>query len=174
MKKENKLNILLFTRKYDDYKSGVFNYALKMLGNSEDAEDVTQNVFIKLFHNLDKIRDKSKIKIWVYKTARNEIYGIYRKSNNYQIPIDEAIASDFVDDTENQPHTKIEAEEIGNLIQAEVEKLSEINRDTFLLREYSGLTYNEIADVTGVDVNVVKSRLFKTRKKLMKKISKYI
>ena len=171
MKLSESEKILLFGKYYEALKTGVYNYALKMLPDKEIAADVTQNVFVKFFENIENIREEEKIKIWIFKSARNEIYGIYRKSGNSIFSkFDETEIEKIPDD--NFPHKKVETSELANILLSEINKLPDASREVILLREYAFLRYNEIAEITGVDINVVKSRLHKARKKLIEKISK--
>ncbi len=173
MKLSENEKILLFGRYYDALKKGVYNYAVKMLSDKEAAADVMQNVFVKFFEHIENIREENKIKVWIFKSARNEIYGIYRKSGN-------SIFSEFDETTiENIsdggfPYEKVEASELADILLGEVNKLSEKSREVILLREYANLSYKEISEITGTDINVIKSRLFKARKLLMNRISKII
>jgi RNA polymerase sigma-70 factor (ECF subfamily) len=166
--------ILLFVKHYEKRKEAVYNFALKMLNDSEKAADVTQNVFLKLFENIELIRNENKIPVWIFITARNEIFAYYRsgerKERNYDA--DELENFNLADD--DNPGEKFELKELREIILTELDKLSDMNRETFLLREYGGLSYKEISEVTGAEINLVKSRLFKTRKKLIEKISKII
>ncbi len=171
MKLSDNEKILLFGKYYDALKSGVYNYALKMLSDRDLAADVMQDVFVKFFEHIENIRDESKIKIWIFKSARNEVFGIYRKSGKSLFTSFDEKDVD-INSHESLPHLKTEAEELGKIILDEINKLSRINREAILLREYSNLSYEEIANITGVDINVVKSRLHKARKKLTEKILK--
>ncbi len=171
MKLSENEKILLFGKYYEALKSGVYNYAVKMLSDKETASDVMQNVFVKFFEHIENIREEEKIKVWIFKSARNEIYGIYRKSGNSIFSKLDKTAIENIS-VGGFPHEKVEAAELANILLDEVNKLSETSREVILLREYAFLSYNEIAEITGVEINVVKSRLHKARKKLIDKISK--
>ena len=72
-------NIIDFTIVFNRHKKKIYNYALRMVSDKMIAEDVVQNVFIKLYENLGKIRNKKSISFWLFKTARNEIYSHFKK-----------------------------------------------------------------------------------------------
>ena len=78
--KENQ--IIEFTILFNKHKKRIYNYALKMLKDKMRADDIVQDVFIKLFENLNSIHNKQSIKFWLFKTARNEMMTFYRSTKN--------------------------------------------------------------------------------------------
>ncbi len=72
-------NIIDFTLIYNRHKKPLYNYVCKTAGSINNAEDITQNVFLKLYENLGNIRTTQSIVSWLYITARNEVYGSWRK-----------------------------------------------------------------------------------------------
>lgn len=167
-------NIIDFTLTYNQYKRHLFNYTFKMVNDRLMCEDIIQNVFLKLFENLNRIRNKDSIQYWLFSTVRNEIYSYYRKK---KIRIDQ-FGSDDADEIEIESPDKIENEldnkEMKELILNELNKMGIDQREVFLLKEYGGLSYKEIAEVMNIDEELVKSRLFKTRQKLIKKLTKIV
>ncbi len=163
---------LLFLKYYETNKDAVYNYALRMLKNKDVAADVVQETFLKLFENLDSIREHEKIKIWIFTVARNEVFGIFRSKASKSANIDEAEFENKLKEDEKTIPEKFELKELSQIIEAELNKIPELSKDVFVLKEYGGLSYSEIAEITDRTVSSVKSRLFKTRKKLIKEISK--
>ena len=154
---------------YKSYKPKLFFYVYKMVNNRELAEDLVHNVFLKLNTHLNKINEFDKISAWLFTTARNEVFEHLRKNKNRE----------FVTQ-ENEPHAKsslvkdIEDAQLIDLIDNEIERMPEEQREVFALREYSELSYKEISLLLNVEIDVVKSRLYMARKKLIKKLSKII
>lgn len=167
---ENSTKLVIeFTLVYNRYKSGVYFYIYKMLNNKILVEDIVQDVFIKFFENLEVIRQKESSAAWIYKTARNEVYQHLRQKKADHIEFEEADYNtdyDFVEQYENK--------EIRELISRELDSLPVDQKEVYLLKEYSGLSYKEIASIQNVDEDLIKSRLFKVRQKLIKRISKLI
>ncbi|VAX22462.1 hypothetical protein MNBD_IGNAVI01-1059 [hydrothermal vent metagenome] len=166
--------IVQFTIAYNRYKIGVYNYVLKMVGNKMVCDDLVQNVFLKLFENLDSIKNRESIKFWIYTTARNEVYLYFRKKK-----IDTTkFISDDTSDIETRSNENIEYQfelkEMKNLILNELNNISIEQKEIFLLKEYGGLSYKEISIISNIDENLVKSRLYKTRQKLIVRLSKII
>jgi len=138
------------------------------------CDDIVQDVFMKLYQNLDKIRNKDSILYWLFKTARNEIYDYYRGKH---IKVDQFNVAD-TDDIELESYENIEYQveqkELKDLIFAELNKMDIGQREVYLMKEYGGLSYKEISAVMGIDENLVKSRLYKTRQKLINKFEKIL
>ncbi|MEW6508761.1 MAG: RNA polymerase sigma factor [Bacteroidota bacterium] len=164
-------NIIDFTLTYNQYKRQLFNYTIKMVNDRLTCEDIIQNVFLKLFENLNRIRSKNSIQYWLFSTVRNEIYSYYRKK---KVRIDQ-FGNDNCENVEIEDSLQIEDDfdkkEMREIIINELNKIAIEQREVFLLKEYGGLSYKEIADVLKIDEELVKSRLFKTRQKLIKKLS---
>lgn len=145
-----------------------------MLGDKMRADDVVQDVFLKLFENLNNIHNKQSIQFWLFKTTRNEIVGFFRSNKNKNL-----ITHSFdVEETEIKEPTLLDEEfenkETNKLILDELDKMNEDFKEVFVLKEYSGLSYKEIASLLNIDEDLVKSRLYKARRKLINKISKLV
>jgi len=137
------------------------------------AEDIAQNVFLKLYENLPGIQKKESINYWLFHTAKNEVYTYLRKkkSNVDQFNVDDTdeieIKSEF------DFRILIELKETKEIIMNELNKMPFEQKEVFILKEYGGLSYKEIASVMEIDENLVKSRLFKTRQKLINCLAKF-
>ncbi len=138
------------------------------------TDDIVQNVFIKLYQNLDSIRNKQSIQFWLFKSARNELYTLFRNTKlkklyNEAEDYDEIEIEDTVSLSD-----EFEIRELNKLIMNELEKISPEQKEIFILKEFSGLSYKEIASLMEIDEELVKSRLYKVRQKLIKRISRYV
>jgi RNA polymerase sigma-70 factor (ECF subfamily) len=145
-----------------------------MVNNKMLCEDIVQNVFLKLYENMDLIKNKSSMNFWLFKTARNDIYSYYRSK---KVKFDQFYAEDISEinrASADNIEYNFERKELKDLILRELDCLPEEQKDVYLLKEYGGLSYKEIASVLNIDENLVKSRLFKTRQKLINRISKLI
>ena len=170
--KKSSNDIVQFTIAYNRYKIGVYNYVLKMVGNRMICDDLIQNIFMKLFENLKSIKNRESIKFWIYTTARNEVYTHFRKK---KIDTAKFVSQDLSEVNKSSSENieyQFELKEMKNLIIKELENSSIEQKEIFLLKEYGGLSYKEIAVISNIDENLVKSRLYKTRQKLTNKISR--
>ena len=135
------------------------------------TEDIVQNVFIKFYENMSNIREKEFVASWIYTTARNEIFDHFRRRSRKP---EEIINEEYEFPVKDNLEIEFENLELRKIIMNELDLLPHEQKEVYLLREYSGLSYKEIADIQKIDEELVKSRLFKTRQKLIKRISKII
>jgi RNA polymerase sigma-70 factor (ECF subfamily) len=138
------------------------------------TDDIVQDVFIKLYGNLDSIRSKQSIQFWLFKTARNEFYTLSRDTKLKKL-YDEAEDYDEVEIEDSVSlEDEFEHKELTKLIADELDKIRTDQKEIFILKEYGGLTYKEIASLMQIDIEDVKIKLYRVRQKLIKRISKLI
>ncbi len=145
-----------------------------MVENKMVCDDLVQNIFLKLFENLKSIKNRESIKFWIYTTSRNEVYAYYRKKKIDTMKFTSEDTSDVEKISSENIEYQFELKEMKNLILNELEKMSVEQKEIFLLKEYGGLSYKEISAISNIDENLVKSRLYKTRQKLINRLSKII
>jgi RNA polymerase sigma-70 factor (ECF subfamily) len=145
-----------------------------MLKDKMRADDIVQEVFIKLFENLNNIHNKQSITFWLFKTARNEMMTFYRSTKNKKFITESVDIENFEIENKTSLADEIEDAELKKLILIELEAMNEDYREVFVLKEYSGLSYKEIASLLNIDEDLVKSRLYKARQRLINKISKLV
>jgi RNA polymerase sigma factor (sigma-70 family) len=168
---DNPKNIIEFTLIYNRYKSRLYFFVYKMVNDRMMTEDIVQNVFIKLYENLENIREKEFTVTWIYTTARNEIFDFLRKKKRRA---EDILSEDNGLYSEQDLIIEYENIELKRIIMNELEVMPREQKEVYLLKEYSGLSYKEIADIQNIDEELVKSRLFKIRQKLIKRISKFV
>ncbi|HSL90054.1 MAG TPA: RNA polymerase sigma factor, partial [Ignavibacteriaceae bacterium] len=166
--------IIEFTLLFNKFKKRLYNYVLKMSADRMLTDDIVQDVFIKLYQNLDSIRNKQSIQFWLFKSARNELYTILRNTKLKKLYSE----SDNYDQMEVEDTVSLAVEfdfkELNKMVMDELDKINPDQKEIFILKEYSGLSYKEIAVLMDIDEELVKSRLYKVRQKLIKRISKYV
>ncbi len=138
------------------------------------AEDVVQNVFLKLYDSMDTIRNKDSIKYWLFTTTRNEILTLFRSK---KVKADQFNASDVteIEIASNELlQDKIEKNELKEIILNELEKENDEQREVFFLKEYGGMSYKEISELMNISEDLVKSRLYNTRQRLINRVKKII
>jgi RNA polymerase sigma factor (sigma-70 family) len=151
------------------YQRWVFNLALRMLGSAETAEDATQDTFVSAYRAIARFRGGS-FKAWVFKIAANSCRDKMRSARRASVTsLDNLIAEagDFIadDDTES-PEDYAERRELGRLLADSLARLPEDQRLVVMLSDVQGLSYEEIAQVTGASLGTVKSRLNRARSRL--------
>jgi RNA polymerase sigma-70 factor, ECF subfamily len=133
------------------------------------AEDISHNVFLKFYDNLDTIRNKERIEFWIFTTARNEIFNHFRKNKNR---INEPFEFHEERFSSNNLYDDFEQKELIDLIEEELKEMDSSQSEVYYLKEYSGLSYKEIAEMMNITEDIVRSRLFKVRQKLKTAIIK--
>ena len=148
------------------YKYMVFTLALKMLGNKEDAEEVSQDVFLKVFTALNTFKGESKFSTWLYKIAYYRSLD-YIKKNKRKIQTSSYDISEEYNIPETESSSdRLEAKERSQLIRAAIEELSAEDSVIITLYYFEELSLKEIAQVMGLTANNVKVRLFRSRSRL--------
>jgi RNA polymerase sigma-70 factor (ECF subfamily) len=135
------------------------------------AEDIIQTVFLKFFENFETLRNPESANYWLFSSARNEFINYYRK-NKRKSGFTDGLLSTHKDDFELENY--IEMNDLKNIILTELNKMDYEQKEVYLLKEYGGLSYKEISESLEIDINLVKSRLYKIRQKLINKISKLV
>ena len=147
----------------------VFHLALRQLGNREDAEDATQEVFLKAFTGLGSFRGESKISVWLYRITCNVCTDILRKrrdSVSLSLETEDGEAELELPDERFDPVALTERSDLREQVGEALKKLPADGREILLLREIGGQSYEEIAETLSLDIGTVKSRIFRARKKL--------
>lgn len=167
-------DILDFTLYYNRYKKKLFNYTLRMTGNRMATEDILQITFMRFFQNMGNIKHGVAIEFWLFKVVRNEIYTWLRSkkklSENY---LSDDISEINLEADETADAQLLEGERKEIVLKA-INSLSSEQKEVILLKEFSGLSYDEISEVCGIDTHLVKSRLYSARQKLIAQLSNKI
>lgn len=155
-----------------EYEKNVYNLALRMTGNSEDAYDMSQEAFIKAYNSLSAFRGESKFSVWLYRIVSNVCLDFLR-SKNRKPTVSLSVENDDGDEVEldiadesNSPELVLERGLTRDAVRRGLAALPDDHREILLLREIQGLSYDEIAEVLGLEAGTVKSRIFRARKKL--------
>ncbi len=161
--------IIDFTLIYNRYKKPLFNYLAKIVKSEMLAEDIAHDTFVKLYNNFNEIKKIERVEIWIFTTARNEAFGYFRKNgrrkeDSIEFHLEKKRDADLCDEYERR--------ELMEFIEAELDKMEEGQSDVYYLKEYSGLTYKEVARIMDITEDLVRSRLFKVRQKLKNAIIK--
>jgi len=145
------------------YKRPVVNFIFRMLGNAEDADDVAQDVFVRVYQNLDTWRPETKFSTWLFALARNAAIDRIRWRSRHRT---ESIES--APEMAASPGTAedVNAREIGDQVAAAIAKLPEDQKTAIVLSEYQGMSYAEIAAVMRCSEKSVESRLYRARQTL--------
>jgi len=142
------------------YERTVFNAAYRMLGNPDDAADVTQTTFMKAFENIGRYDPNYKFFSWIYRIAVNESINQIHKRNRFGELDENEVSSD------RGPDEVTEAGRTGHDVQAVLQELNEDHRAVVVLRHFTECSYREISEILQIPEKTVKSRLFSARQQM--------
>ncbi len=134
------------------WEKRVYNYLLRLVGDREDALDVSQDTFLKAYQNLGKLDDPARFAPWLFRIAHNEAFSLLRRPKP-----DSAAPPEFEPPAqEGRPFPM----ELTLAVSAALERLSAEQREAVVLKIYQGFKFEEMAEVLGCPVSTVKSRLY--------------
>jgi len=139
-----------------------------MVGDEDEVKDIVQEVFLKMYEHRMQLANPSRFRAWLFMIARNQCLTHYRDEKR-TTPFDEGWSMLESLETESLIQ-EIERNEEVFLVRAFINQLKPEYREVIVLREYQGLSYEEIADVIGATIAAVKAKLFKARKELFEKM----
>ena len=149
------------------YSKRVFTLVVRIVGNREDAEELTQDVFLKAFDSLSRYRGKSSFSTWLYRIAYNTAISATRKKVNDYVPVDETVLSDAADESDEMNFEESDEEMRIVYLNRALEQLSPEDRAMITLFYKENKAMEEIAAITGLTETNVKTKMFRIRKKLL-------
>ncbi len=153
------------------YSAKVFSLAFRMVGNYEEAEDVSQEAFLNAYRALGTFRLGDRFSSWIYRIANNLSIDHLRKRRHREISIDAPVNAEgdmFIQlpDTGNDPERQVVETEFKAMVEKAIQELSPTYRTVVVLRHVHNLSYEEIAHVMKIPLGTVKTRLFRAREML--------
>lgn len=154
------------------YEKNIYNLALRTLGNPQDAEDVTQEAFLKAYRSLSCFRGDSKFSVWLYRIVSNLCLDQLRAksrrpSQSLTVEDDEGEIDELeIPDEHFSPEKLLDRKLTRESVQRGLASLPDESRQILLLREIQGLSYEEIGLALDLEPGTVKSRIFRARKRL--------
>lgn len=159
-------------------EKNIYAYLYYLTDNETEKDDMAQEILVKVAKNIGKLKNPETFKSWLNKIIVRQYYDFIRKNKKHQKIHSEDIsdikeASDIKDD-KNAPVENCINCELNNVIKASVCKLTEPYKLAILMREFQGLSYDEIAKLTNTNVGTVKSRIARARNRLKEYIKPYM
>jgi RNA polymerase sigma-70 factor (ECF subfamily) len=162
------------------YDRNIFRIAQHITHNEEDAQDVVQDAFLKAYQNLEQFQGNSKFYTWLVRIAVNEaLMKLRKRRNDRTVSIDEDVETDEgtmpreVADWSPNPEQLYGTSELGDILKKTIQGLPPGFRTVFVLRDIEGLSTEETAEMLGLSVPAVKSRLLRARLQLRERLAKY-
>ncbi len=170
-----------FQQLFEAYKVPVYNFVLRMIGRVHDAEDILQEVFVKMHQKLPTLRESKYFTAWLFRVAKNETINYLNKHRRKAFDSIENYEQSFVDNVmmaetgeQNNPGDETEQVELEQTLQKALNELPETIRASFILGVIEGYSYKEVATMLDCSINNVKTRVFRARTLLNKKLRPYL
>jgi len=167
-----------FERLLVKYQDQVYNFCLRYLGNEADASDCTQDIFIRVYQNINSFRFESKFSTWLYRITLNTCTNM-KKSKSYRVQQEatrfenNVPTSNFqLPSSNGNPEEIMQTTELNRFFQMAIDKLKGKQKTVLILRDLDGHSYEEIATITGLKLGTVRSTLNRARLKIAGIISK--
>jgi RNA polymerase sigma-70 factor, ECF subfamily len=155
------------------FRRRVFHIAYKFTGKHDEAEDLTQEIFLKLFKSLDKFRRDADFSTWLSSVARHYCIDHYRaRKREREVLVDDLLAFDMAPASYGNPQRAIEETDSKVLLRRGLEQLPPKLREAVVLRDLQGLTYQEMAERLDLPEGTVKSRINRGREELLRRLRK--
>ena len=161
------------------FQQQVYTLALRLLNDPSEAADVVQEVFLKVFRNISSFRSQSSLKTWIYRITVNEAHNARRwffRHRRREVELDTGPEEsrnwkEIIPDRSRSPYDiALEGEQHG-MIEAALDRINPIFREAVVLRDITDLSYEEIAEILGVSLGTVKSRILRGREALREELA---
>jgi len=161
------------------FQQPVYTLALRLLNDQAEAYDVVQEVFLKVFRNIGNFRGHSTLKTWIYRITVNEAHNARRwffRHRRREVDLDASPKEtrnwkEIIPDSSRSPFDVAFESEQHVMIEAALEKINPIFRESVVLRDITDLSYEEIAGILGVSLGTVKSRILRGREALREELA---
>lgn len=163
----------------ETHQHRVIGTVAKMLGDDGDAEDIAQQVFIRIWKSAVRYEPTAKFTTWLFKITRNLVFNELRRRKRHPARSLDACGEDdrpmqTADPQAKGPDDALLDAEMQAAIQRSIEELPEIQRMAVILRRYDDIPYEDIGEILGLSVPAVKSVLFRARTELREKLKRYL
>lgn len=168
-----------FEKEAIPHMDALYNFALKMTGDEDDADDLVQETYLKAFRFFDKFEKGTNCKAWLFRIMKNSYINDYRKQVKEPNKVDYEDVQNFYENIKSDEveSKHYEQDVFSNLLDDEISKaiteLPEDFRTVIILSDIEGFTYDEIADFVDIPVGTVRSRLHRARKMLYSQLYDY-
>jgi RNA polymerase sigma-70 factor (ECF subfamily) len=161
------------------FQQPVYTLALRLLSDQSEASDVVQEVFLKVFRNIGNFRGQSTLKTWIYRITVNEAHNARRwffRHRRREVELDNTPdearnLKEIIPDGSRSPFDVAFDSEQHGMIEAALLRINPIFREAVVLRDITDLSYEEIAEVLGVSLGTVKSRILRGREALREELA---
>ena len=155
-----------FRELYELFSRPIYNFIWRLTGSAEDAEDLTQETFLKVHNQLQTLREPRQFKFWLYRIARNEVYQKLRRSQKTtEVPIEDQGSGEKFPLVDQSPHPEkqVLSGELNEVIVEALKAMPAKYRDVFVLAVFQKMSYEDITKVVGRSLLSVKTDIYRAR-----------
>ncbi len=163
-----------FRKLVEEYQQYAFNLAFRMLCDEENAKDVVQDSFIKIWKKIDEYDTRSKFTTWMYKIVTNTAIDRLRSINRQRTIKLDVVSERLIQMQEDSPETNFNNVEMASIIKALADDLPEKQRMVFVLRDLQELSSQEVEGILEINETQVKTNLYHARRSIKEKLTKII
>lgn len=169
----------LYTDLVERYRGRLINYLNRFLGNAEESEELSQEVFLRVYRALDRYNPRYRFSTWLFRVAKNAAIDLIRKRRLKLVPMqrvgmDGRTREREFESEERDPYRTLRNLERRHAIGAAIDGLGEEYRELIQLRHFAEMTYEEIAEFKGMPLGTVKNKLFRGRRMLKARLADYL
>jgi len=165
----------------EKYQRLVYRVVFNIVNDSDDADDITQDVFIQVYRNILDFRADSKISTWMYRIATNKALNLLKKNRRKNLfqRIDSFFYNDddmpvqIADELIKEPSSSIEQDELSVILRKAISSLPDNQKIAYSLHNIDDLAYNEICEVMNLSLSAAESLIHRAKKNLQKKLAEY-
>ena len=170
-----------FSELVSRYEKRVINYVYRITHRYEDAHDLTQDIFVKVYLAIDRYDPKYQFSTWLFRIAQNSAIDALRKKSIFEVPLTRTVTDDepgtkereFPDDGIS-PYRALKNKQLSAAIDKAVERLPSDYRELIQLRHFAELSYDEIASMKKLPLGTVKNKLFRARNLLKEALDSFV
>ncbi|MCC6484466.1 MAG: sigma-70 family RNA polymerase sigma factor [Armatimonadetes bacterium] len=162
---------------YSLYERKMYNFALRMSGNPDDAEDIVQETFIRVFNAIQNFRGEANFSTWVFRIANNVFLDMRKKAKAHPqtslqdaLELEESEVTRQIEDPSPQPQDVAQQAELNRIMQRAINSLPDYQKTMVILYHTQNKSYEEIAEIMNLPIGTVKSRLNRARIALKSKL----
>lgn len=171
-------DVQAFHSLYDLYVGKVLNFAYRLTGSRETAEEVAQETFISVFKNVSSLKDPARFEPWLFMITRNYVYQAYRKRRVPMVSTDETDEDDreiiHLEAPDSSPEDLALKGELREVAQRIIDSLSLKYREAFVLAVIEGFSYQEVAEMLGRKIQSVKTDIHRARLMIRQQLARYL
>ena len=160
-----------FQQLVERWQKKIHRFAYRILQDSDDASEITQKTFIKVYHKLDTLDEPQKFPAWIYRVANNLCLDEMKRAGRRK-----AVPLDYRQEhsgSNGSPEKQLQQKELGEVLRQAMMMIPDEQRTVIIFKEYEGLTFREIAEILDESENTIKSRMYYGLKALRKVLKKW-